>query len=112
MSNFNVKAELEHLRKDFSELLTLIEHSNLDISQVSTKYSDLKLKVAHRLKTLQEAEKSNKLSPIERHFLLPAIREVRIHCSARIGSQDPEQLISSIYDCEDYCSSWLSKLDL
>ncbi|HFG1940673.1 TPA: hypothetical protein ACGF6E_003467 [Vibrio cholerae] len=111
MTKINVKTELESLKKDFSELMALFDDSKSNISLISEKYSEIKVRVNERLKALEKADKANKLSQIEHCFLLPAIREVSLHCTAKIGSKNLEQLSSSIYDGEDYCSHWLTELN-
>lgn len=111
MTKMNVKTELENLKKDFSELMGFFDNSHANIAFISEKYSEIKAQVNDRLIFLEKEEKVNKLDRYEICFLLPAIREVSLHCTARIGSQNIEQLSSSIYDGEDYCSYWLTALD-
>ncbi|HEH9439785.1 hypothetical protein [Aeromonas sobria] len=111
MTIMNIKTELENLKKDFSELMDLFDNSHANVSLISEKYSEIKVRVNERLIFLEKEEKSNTLNRYEICFLLPAIREVSLHCTARIGSQNIEQLSSSIYDGEDYCSYWLTELD-
>lgn len=78
---------------------------------ISERYSEIKVQVNERLKFLEKKDKANKLNEIELCFLLPALREVSLHCTANIGSKNIEQLNTSIYDSEDYCSFWLTELD-
>ncbi|POG21504.1 hypothetical protein C2855_19635 [Aeromonas bestiarum] len=112
MIKSNVKEELESLKKDFSELMALLDDSKINISLISKKYSEIKIRVNDRLKALEKADKTSKLSQIEHCFLLPAVREVSLHCTAKIGSKNLEKLNSSIYDGEGYCSYWLTELNV
>ena len=110
MTKMSVKTELENLKKDFSELMDLFDNSHVNIALISEKYAKIKTLVNDRLVFLEKEEKVKKLNRYEVCFLLPAIREVSLHCTARIGSKNIEQLSSSIYDGEDYCSYWLTAL--
>jgi len=111
MTKKNVKKELEILKSDFSELMDLFDNSHENSSLISKRYSEIKVQVNERLNFLEKEYKANKLNEIELCFLLPAIREVSLHCTAKIGSKNIEQLSASIYDCEDYSSYWLTALD-
>ncbi len=111
MTKKNVKKELEILKSDFSELMDLFDNSHENSSLISKRYSEIKVQVNERLNFLEKEYKANKLNEIELCFLLPAIREVSLHCTAKIGSKSIEQLSASIYDGEDYSSYWLTALD-
>ena len=111
MTKTNVKIELESLKSDFSELMDSFDNSHENLSFISKRYSEIKVRVNERLKFLEKEDKAKKLNEIELCFLLPAIREVSLHCTAKIGSKNIEQLSASIYDGEDYSSYWLTELD-
>lgn len=111
MTKTNIKKELERLKNDFSELIELFNNSHENFSLISERYSEIKVQVNERLKFLEKKDKANKLNEIELCFLLPALREVSLHCTAKTGSKNIEQLNTSIYDGEDYCSFWITELD-
>ncbi|OQJ89561.1 hypothetical protein EM89_023145 [Vibrio parahaemolyticus] len=111
MTKNNVVSELEVLKNDFSDLMALFDNPKQNLPLISEKYSSLKTQVNERLKALEKAEKADKLNQTETNFLLPAIREVSLHCTAKVGATNLEQLSSSIYDGKDYCSYWLTELN-
>lgn len=111
MTENKVKSELVNIKNEFSALMTLFNISRTDLNYISEKYSELKDRVKDRLNELEKVEKSGKLSEIEKSILLPAFREIFFHCNAKCGSKNSQELSSSIYDCEDYCSYWLAELN-
>ncbi|HDY7997922.1 hypothetical protein BOO91_18765 [Vibrio navarrensis] len=111
MTKCNVKSELETLKQDFADLMALFDNQKQNMPSISRGYSEIKVRVNERLKVLEKADSANQLSETESSFLLPAIREVSLHCTARVGAKNLEQLSSSIYDGEDYCSYWLAELN-
>jgi len=111
MTEIEVKSELENIKNEFSVLMMLFNESNTDLNYISERYSELKCRVKDRLTDLEKVEKSGKLSEVESSILLPAFREISLHCTARVGSKNSQELRSSIYDGEDYCSYWLAEIN-
>jgi DNA anti-recombination protein RmuC len=112
MTEIEVKSELEYIKNEFSILMAHFNESKPDLNYISERYSELKRRVKVRLTDLEKVEKSGKLSEVERSILLPAFREISLHCNARVGSKNSQELSSSIYDGEDYCSYWLAELNV
>ena len=112
MSKEEIKSEIDTLRREFEQLMRLLDESLSNINSVSEGYSELIKRVNSRLKELQKLQNKDRLSDLEVAFLLPCINEVSLHCEARIGSKNTQELASSIYDGQDYCSYWLSQLNV
>lgn len=117
MNRNEITEELNNLKSEFDELMPWFDtpkdglSKQETLSYISEEYSDIKSKVMERQKELEKAERSGMLNQDESAFLVPAIREVALHCSARKGSKNVQELSSSIYDGQDYCSYWLSQLN-
>ena len=111
MSIIDIEKELTELKTGFAELMDMFDEFESNKTFISAQYSTLKQQVTNRAKELEKLNKSGELSPDEKHFLLPCIREVTLSCKARVGAIDKGKLSSSIYDGEDYCSYWLTELE-
>lgn len=113
-----VTNELECWKKQFSEVLSLFDNpieglsTQTNLKVVSERYTELKNQVFEYDKKLEKAQKYGSLSEFEESILLPAIREVALHCSARKGSISEKELSSSLYDGENYLSYYLSQVDV
>ncbi|WP_217540471.1 hypothetical protein [Vibrio metschnikovii] len=112
MTKDDVKKEILNLQSEFSELMELFNDYTNQLNTISSNYSELKVRINERLVELQKLDKLNRLNEYQRNFLLPCINEVSLHCNARVGSKNKQQLSSSIYDGQDYCGYWLSQLDV
>ena len=104
--------ELTSWKSEFSEAMSFfrIEPNQKILKEISNRYSMLKQRIIERLKELESMSANNMLDEEARTSLLPAIREVALHCNARIGSMNKEELSSSLYDAEDYLAYHLSEL--
>ena len=117
MNKAEITEKLNSLKSEFDELMPLFDtpkdglSKQETLSYISRKYSDIKSRVMDYQKELERAERSGMLNQDESAFLAPAIREVGLHCAARKESKNVQELSSSIYDGQDYCSYWLSQLN-
>lgn len=111
MTEIEVKSELENIKNSFSVLMVLFYEPKTDLNYVSDKYSEFKRRIKDHLNDLEKVETSGKMNEVERSVLLPAYREISLHCNARARSKNSQELSSSIYDAEDYCSYWLAELN-
>ena len=112
MTKENVKKEIANLQNEFSDLMALFEDYANQSNAISSRYSEVKVYVKKRLTELEKLNKLNSLSKYQNSFLLPCIREVFLHCNARVGAKSKQELNSSIYDGDSYCRYWLSQLNL
>ena len=117
MERIEIVETLNSLKSEFDELMPLFDtpkegtSKKENLSYISEKYSDIKARIMDYQNRLEKEERSESLSQDEMAFLVPAIREVALHCAAPRGSKDERKLVSSIYDGQDYCSYWLSQLN-
>lgn len=117
MNRSEITEKLKQLKAEFDELMLLFDTPKDSLSKQETlsytsqKYSDIKSRVMEYQKELERAKRSGILNQDELLFLVPAIEEVSLHCAARKGSKNVQELSSSIYDGQDYCSYWLSQLN-
>ena len=111
MTKADVQLEIQTLGNKFGALMKLFDSNNSNLDIISEQYSQLKLNVKDRLAELQKMEKLGRLNDFGQNFLLPCINKVSLNCNARVGSKNKQDLSSSIYDGQDYCSYWLSRLD-
>ena len=117
MDRNNISKYLKQLKSEFDELMPLFDfpkeglNGSENLEYISTKYTDIKTRVADYHRELEREESSKKLNRDELAFLVPAVREVYLHCAARKGSKNRQKLVSSIYDGQSYCSYWLSQLN-
>lgn len=114
MTESEIVEELKSWKVEFSEAMSLFEQASDKkiIKEISQRYSDLKKRITERSKELQKTDTFGKLNEQEKYFLLPAIKEVALHCNARIGSMNKQELSSSLYDGEDYLSYHLGNLNI
>ncbi|MEI5638979.1 MULTISPECIES: hypothetical protein [unclassified Pseudoalteromonas] len=114
MTESEIGEELTSWKSEFSEAMSLFEHAvdKKILREISQRYSELKKRIIERSNELQKADSLGKLNEQEKFLLLPAIREVALHCNARIGSMDKQELSSSLYDGEDYLTYHLSNLNI
>ncbi|TGD70779.1 hypothetical protein E4634_20795 [Mangrovimicrobium sediminis] len=117
MDRNEIIQKLETLSSEFEELLIHFDQPKEGMSRmetvsfVSEQYSGIKDRVVDFRKQLEKDERDDRLSRDEEAFLVPAIREVALHCKARKGSKNVQELKSSIYDGQSYCSYWLAQLN-
>lgn len=117
MERTEIIEKLKDLKYEFDELMPLFDspkdgmNKQESLTYISEKYSDIKSRVLDYQKALEKDERAGKLNQDEIAFLVPAIREVALHCIAARGSKDERKLVSSIYDGQDYCLHWLSELN-
>lgn len=113
MHKSEIKDVLIELQKKFDAIFSLFDSPSEGVSSkenlklISSQYSELKDYVNEYHNTLN---KSKDLSADQRSFLLPAIEEIVLHCKARKGSMNKDELISSLYDGSDYCSFYIGQL--
>ena len=118
MEKHQIKKSLEDLRIEFKEIFRLLDFpleglsTQENLKVISQRYSDLKDRVNEQLKELERRDRNNELSKDEQAFLLPAISEVSLHCSASKGSMNKQALSSSLYDGQDYCSYYSSQINV
>ncbi len=114
MTEFEIVEELTSWKAEFSEAMTLFERDTdrQTLQDISKRYSSLKKQIVARDKELQKAESQGKLNKQEKYLLAPAIKEVALHCNARIGSMNKQELSSSLYDSEDYLVYHLSEINI
>lgn len=118
MSKKDVANKLKELKDDFLTLLMLFDspkngmNKKENIDFISQEYTVLKERINDKLLELEKRDKNAQLSQIELAFLLPAIKEISLHCKARKGSKNKSELSSSIYDGQDYCTYWISQLNV
>lgn len=116
MNRNEIAERLNNLKSEFDELMPLFDtpkdglSKQETLSYISERYSGIKSRIMECQKELERAERFGTLNQDESAFLAPAIREVGLHCTARKGSKNMQELSSSIYDGQDYCSYWLSQL--
>lgn len=115
MNQSEIKEVLIELRNRFENVFRLFDVPEDGLSPkenlklISSQYSELKEYVNSYDEQLR---KSKNLSDDQINFLVPAIREVALHCNARKGSMNKIELSSSLYDGSDYCSYYLGQLDV
>jgi len=118
MDRNEISEKLKLLKEEFDELMDLFDtpknglNKQETLDYISQRYSDIKSRVSEYHKELDKSYRSNRLNQDQSAFLLPAIREVSLHCKARKGSKNVQELSSSIYDGQDYCSYWMSQLNV
>ena len=110
MTKAEMARYLSDLGTQFHELMLLLDANSESLSLISERYSDIKERVSNYLAELEKKDKKGVLNADESAMLLPAIREVSLHCTARKGSKNIQELTSSIYDGQSYCSYWVSQL--
>ena len=98
--------ELIGLKLEFNMVMEKITQVDIDISVGTKEYAYLKKKVKARCIELLRSEE---LNFEEQNFLLPALKEVELHCIARSNSKNRQELISSVYDAEDYLSYYINQ---
>ena len=117
MDRNEIVEKLLNLKAEFDGLMPLFDTQKSGLSKqetldyISNKYSEIKSEVMQYQKELEKSARDSKLNQDEMAFLVPAIREVGLHCTARKGSKNTRELSSSIYDAQDYCSYWISQLN-
>lgn len=115
MNKSEIKEVLIELKGRFESIFRLFDFPEDGLSPkenlkfISSQYSELKEYVNSYNAQLK---KSKNLSTDQINFLVPAIREVALHCNARKGSMNKVELSSSLYDGSDYCSYYLEQLDV
>ncbi len=116
MNKEEVFSELETWKHRFDDIFKLFDNPSEDMSEnenlkvISDRYSELKRKIVEYDTQLQKSDNSGKLSECAASILAPAIHEATLHCSARKGSMDKNELSSSLYDGSDYISYYLSQI--
>lgn len=114
MNKTQIRATLVELKERFDSIFKLFDSPREGLSYeqnlklISSQYSDLKEYVNSYYKDLKG---SQNLTEDQRYFLIPAIRDVSLHCSARKGSMNRSELSSSLYEGADYCSYYIIQLN-
>jgi hypothetical protein len=114
MTELEIVEELTSWKTEFSETMALFEQGDdkKTLKEISKRYSILKERIVARNKEVKKAESQSQLNKQEKCLLAPAIREVALHCNARIGSMNKQELSSSLYDGEDYLAYHLSEINI
>ena len=114
MTESEIIEELNLWKIEFANAISLFEQGSdkKAIKEISQLYSDLKKRILDRSNELEKADSLGKLNKESKYLLLPAIKEVALHCNARIGSMNKQELSSSLYDGEDYLTYHLSNLNM
>ncbi|ELX4209572.1 hypothetical protein QJ367_004234 [Vibrio vulnificus] len=102
----NVFDELIGLKLQFDEVMVSLTQTESAISVCTSVYAHLKNSVKTRR---DELSRKKSLSFEEQSFLLPALKEVELHCVARSNSKNRQELISSVYDAQDYLSYYINQ---
>ncbi|WP_025539125.1 hypothetical protein [Vibrio parahaemolyticus] len=102
----NVFDELIGLKLQFDELMVSLTQTESGASVCNGVYAHLKNSVKTRR---DELSRKKTLSFEEQSFLLPALKEVELHCVARSNSKNRQELISSVYDAQDYLSYYINQ---
>ena len=117
MNKAEIIKDLKNWEKKFDEVFNLFDHpidglsANENLKVISVRYSELKSRIVDYSKRLEKADKNGQLNADEQSILVPAIREVALDCSARRGSKNRQELVSSLYDASDYLSYYLSQIE-
>ncbi|GAK85948.1 hypothetical protein BIY21_19275 [Vibrio ponticus] len=98
--------ELTELKSKFDRVMDKLTLTDMDLTVISAEYGQLKKLVKSRLDELQQAAAMN---VDEQNYLLPALREVHLHCVARGNTQNRQTLSDSLGDAQDYLSHYLSQ---
>lgn len=115
VNKYDIKEILSELKEQFEAIFWLLDNPSEGLSPrenlklISSQYSELKAHVNERSNKLQ---KSKTLNDVQTNFLLPAFRDVALHCTARKGSMNKIELGSSLYDGSDYCSYYIGQIDV
>ena len=102
----NVFDELIGLKLQLDEVMFNLTQNEPGISVCTSVYAHLKNSVKTRC---DELSRKKSLSFEEQSFLLPALKEVELHCVARSNSKNRQALISSLYDAQDYLSYYINQ---
>lgn len=115
MNKSEIKDQLNDLKVRFEDIFKLFDSPVLGLTEkenlklISEHYSEIK----DYINTYNtKLKKSKKLSDDDVNFLLPAINTIALHCTARKGSMNKTELSSSLYDGQDYCSYYISQIDV
>jgi len=94
MTKLDIIKELTSWEVEFSEAMILFEEDtkNQTLKEISKRYGGLKKRITERLKELKRMDSQGKLDEQEKYFLLPAMTDVFLHCNARIGSMNKQEL--------------------
>ncbi len=110
MTKDEIKHQLMEWKLKFQEAFEILEQPDCDLDLVSKKYADLKLLFKTRYEQLNKTSRNSKDITPEQAFLWPAITDVYLHCTARVGSKNKQELSSSLYDGKDYLSYWINEI--
>jgi hypothetical protein len=113
---FVTKDEINHILEDwrarFEKSLSLLSAPHNDVDLASEEYSKLKKLFKLEYEKVQRNRLGTRTISDEQAFLWPAVCDVYLHCSARVGSKNKEALSSSLYDGKNYLSYWITELGL
>lgn len=108
----NVITELIAWRTEFLDAIKLSElgESRECLGETSNRYGALKKKAIGRCKELQVRDSKGELNCVEKYLLVPAIKEIVLHCNARLGSMDRQELNATLCECEEYLADHLTEM--